>query len=632
MEKVDKLLVNKMKLINTPLPYKDETLSSYLLRLSEANFYEDMSWITGLVGIKKRQLAKPNPQKVDLKQLAHLCNIDENDLWDLTFYKDILYFESKNEGVAFKEQANTEYDKICPECFSNEQYQRKIWNLKINMTCPFHNLLLINKCPQCQKSIVSVRRRIDSCNCGFNLLDLPKIYIEEEEAYHSKIVFNACYGSNIFPLNGTSPLDILDYYSLTRLINSFWYRLNNGRKGIGINQLNTQAIENFELLLKTFNIFLHWPYNFHEFLNKNNDVNTLNNIRRDLTTKLNVPELDFMKEGFISFFEQKKKKRVIFSRFDIKQNKLMSIGQVTRTLKTTLKAINNLVKNGVLEEVYDKNSVRSFTTQSVINFLEYKKRIVFKKDLAERLGLHYRLINEFEKHGFVKRIELFSQRNPTKSYYDICFADELIAKIEKNNSNIINIDHPTDEHINFANFHNRGAVKGISFIELVNLLIEGHFKIYRISSEKGFKNYYFKTEEVLGLFRKNIWKKFQNGMVKINLQELSKLMDININSVTSWYKKGFLSDKCIENHVSYVYLLEFTRKYVPLIYLARKFNTSTISLKEELEVKKILPITGREVDGGNGYLYKKELLSDLIMDDLVKNIIFERLQGNIGQL
>lgn len=81
-------------LLLTTEPHQDETFTSFLLRICQENQYESLYWITNLINVDIRQLAKPNPKKVNLNPLAQLLRIEEQVLWDLTFYSYIMYFQN----------------------------------------------------------------------------------------------------------------------------------------------------------------------------------------------------------------------------------------------------------------------------------------------------------------------------------------------------------------------------------------------------------------------------------------------------------------------------------------------------------------------------------------------------------
>lgn len=610
-------------LLFTTLPQEDETFTSFLLRTCQVNEYDSLYWIAKLVGIDNRQLAKPNPEKVNFNTLAQIVRIDESILWELTFYKDIQYFESKGDYSSFKDHVNSEYDKICPACFEENQYIKKVWNLKINMGCPIHSLLLINTCPKCNKKISSIRREISKCNCGFKLINLPKVLLKESEILHSRIIVNAYYAKKLYEICDDSPINDLRYYSLTKLIHSFWYRINNGRKGIGINQINPEKQNDFEQLISVYHIFLNWPYNFVDFLNKSTNKTLLTNIKRDFYTKLYEEGFLIFVEEFRSFLERKSKQPVIFKNFNTPTN-LISRTKAIKLLNMSSQAITMLIENGILVEYkqINKNNEyksRSITVESLNNFLELKKYIVFKKELADYLGLTTKNINLFEDSGWIKRIELFSKKNDKKSYYDIRFGEELISKIEKNVLKISEERSREQTFISFRNFHNRAAVQGIAFIELVKGLINGSVNIYKVEGEKPFKSYYFKLEEATIYIKIFRYSKFSEKGINLNIQEVCELLRVSYEQLSSWKKKGFLRET-EKNKYGYNELQKFVSDYVPLGEVLKKDNNSGNSIVDLLEKEGIYPVYGDIMNGFIYYLYRTTDLDKVGLGSLGINL------------
>ncbi|WP_409973465.1 hypothetical protein [Bacillus sp. Bva_UNVM-123] len=452
---------------------------------------------------------------------------------------------------------------------------------------------------------------------------------------HSKIIMNAFYGKQLYEIINDSILGRLSYYSLTKLINSFWYRINLGRNGIGINQINTQEVELFEQLISIYDLFIDWPFNFRDFLDRNQQYPTfLKNIKRDFYTKLYDPQFHIFIEEFRRYVEDQTKRPTTFGKHNKSHVNLISRTQAIKMTNMSIKFFNNLVENGVLEEyvyVHNDNFItRSITFESLENFMEYKKFIVYKKELAESIGLNPKHINLFEENNWIKRIELFSERNNTKSYYDIRFGEQLINKIEKNNLIFISEEQSSEgKFISFSKFFNRAGAKGITFIELIEVLINGFINIYKVPGKKPFKGYFFDLEESISFIKKTRYSKFIEKVINLNTTEVSKLIKIPEHHMSSWNKFGFLGVEKNTNEFSYYEIEEFVNNYVTMAQLMNRFKTSSIKLLDTLLKKGIFPVSGPIINGGTGYIYRKSDLGP-IMEDIPKIDVEERISEIIS--
>ena len=62
--------------------------------------------------------------------------------------------------TGFKLGINLYADKICPACFNENFYQKKI--------CPIHNLYLVNECPRCNSKISPIRKTLKNVTVDLN--------------------------------------------------------------------------------------------------------------------------------------------------------------------------------------------------------------------------------------------------------------------------------------------------------------------------------------------------------------------------------------------------------------------------------------------------------------------------------
>ena len=78
-------------LMKIPKPYGDESLAGYVLRLTEANFYEKVSYIYLMADLWEIVIKRSkngnllNPFNDNMKKLSELINCSIKDLADLTF-------------------------------------------------------------------------------------------------------------------------------------------------------------------------------------------------------------------------------------------------------------------------------------------------------------------------------------------------------------------------------------------------------------------------------------------------------------------------------------------------------------------------------------------------------------------
>jgi hypothetical protein len=333
-------------------------------------------------------------------------------------------------------------------------------------------------------------------------------------------------------------------------------------------------------------------------------------------------------EDFLRYVEDQTKRPVKFNKYNNHTN-LISMARATKMTKMSIQSLNKLVENSVLESFIqvpnDTIQFRSITVDSIGKFMEYKKSIVFKKELAESIGLNSKHINLFEENNWIKRIELFSERNKRKSYYDIRFGEQLIDRIEKNNVRWILEEQSQDsKFISFSSFFNRAASREITFIELMEELIDGSITIYKVPHKKPFKSYFFDLNDVLSFIKISRLKKFNNEIIRFNKEEVCELLKVSHYQITSWIEFGYFGTEKNTSEFSYKEVEEFANNYVTMAQLINIFKTSSNKLLARFLKKGILPVSGPIVNGGAGYIYKKSDL-ETVMDIVPKIDIKERV-------
>ncbi len=147
--------------MRTPILYDDESLASYILRLSEANYYESPHWILQLAGCSANRILKFDLHNSKATKLSQLTGIDDKSLQSRTF-------GAWRGGYLISYEVNQKATHLCPDCLKESAYARFLWDYEIGQVCPIHRCNLIDRCLQCQQVIRWLRPSVVKCNCGFD--------------------------------------------------------------------------------------------------------------------------------------------------------------------------------------------------------------------------------------------------------------------------------------------------------------------------------------------------------------------------------------------------------------------------------------------------------------------------------
>lgn len=68
--------------------------------------------------------------------------------------------------------------RVCPLCFEERvKFGRALWDRPIQLRCPEHECLLIDRCSACQTDIRHDRRQFDQCECGQAFAKMPVVAV-----------------------------------------------------------------------------------------------------------------------------------------------------------------------------------------------------------------------------------------------------------------------------------------------------------------------------------------------------------------------------------------------------------------------------------------------------------------------
>ena len=430
-----------MKLLITPKPEKDEGFISYLLRLTEANGYDTPSWILSLSGIDYIELQWKFTFVFScsegLKKLTKLTGNTLSDLIGLLYLpapsaKNIACDGNYNFYGAFFNRSiiRPHCPKVCVQCLAEFSYCRRVWDCSLVTVCPIHECLLVDTCPKCKRRLKAIRNRLSVCVCGCDWSGLQPDLRPEQEITVSRRIYQLC---GLLPLdhpssdrNRLQSLALQDFVIVLTFIAGVEEEMSwaTGRPSKSI-KLRNEDLHGY--FTKAYQVFEHWPHNFHQFLDKKSKGDVRFNPRdgkldtalkeefgalfKQLYGDLRGSQFDFLREAFAQYLNNRLRAQYEdlngFSIVPISDaDKYISITQARRLLKLSHDSILNLVKTGEIAFAIrnqDKTLRYLLRLADVENVKMKYDQALSSRELSDQLGVDHKVISRLGQQGHLPR-------------------------------------------------------------------------------------------------------------------------------------------------------------------------------------------------------------------------------------
>lgn len=288
--------------MNIPIPYYDELLTSWLFRISRANYTRISVIVNKLFKIKRfyeRDFDLFDFSKIDLAtfyKITNLSNIEELQLRKyIGFLEESINTKNKKRWIvpisitSFKDIFYS--TRFCPKCLEENNYLKQEWRIMIVNICKKHLCFLQNYCPNCKKGLkypnLHYEQKLSECyNCGFDLTKSEIIKIKPNSFHvktQEKLLKILDYG--YYKLNQRYYYSIGLFY-LLRII------VKNTMKSKNVKVAYIETIEPKVLsFLLSYSILLleNFPSRINRFYKKNRFSNTNRILDKYRYEKQNIP-------------------------------------------------------------------------------------------------------------------------------------------------------------------------------------------------------------------------------------------------------------------------------------------------------------------------------------------------------
>ena len=290
-------------LLNHPKPYLQESLTSWLWRLTIANYVKSPSVLLHYLR-QKHSLSMPSMKRIltklnnsdQFQGLGILTGADALTIYQLTLHRfaHVLNLsETEDSSLSFMtgesvpllpEQLHRDVYSSrfswCPHCLREKNYVRLHWHVPILTCCTHHACWLLDVCPKCgtkpqEKDI------FDECckKCGFVLVTAETIAVPENDLLFKQ---NEAFMSWLYePQSQDAALPDVPANILLRVLHGLRYCVQRAGEGWHGHHLPPDVPSQDVTILKkrqlsiyesgclystAFRALLNWPHGFYAFL------------------------------------------------------------------------------------------------------------------------------------------------------------------------------------------------------------------------------------------------------------------------------------------------------------------------------------------------------------------------------
>lgn len=597
-------------------PYKEESLDSYIIRLTEANHYSTPDWIKTMIDM----MPGCRLQFLSDKELQALSDITDTAIDKLEYIslkrslekKSAQPIEIYNNPVPLY-FVNKKSARICPLCLKEKPFIRQIWDLYSYTACSKHGVYLIDKCPSCGKKISWSRSNICICLCG---ADIRNAAVElADNIMVSSIIEEKLFPSEQKQDNNKSIIDSLSLLSFLKILSIFSGLLKGQIDATGkfLNKHREPQIMN-NLLVKAYSLLEDWPLNFIKILDKQLSDPIHNQVYFKLLHRVLKREFEdsnesFIYEAFLKYATETWKGgyisqiRSLDKGVKMKRNYL-SMVDACKILHVRHETVERLIEEGQLDGEITEVGSRKRVLISKASVEQFKVKMehgITLKEAAYRLDMGHESVAELARKGYLTALV-----HPSDGH-----ASWLIS-LDSLNMLLSNIErcllYKDGVTIGFYHVMRRLSVHSFSIVDVIEEILTKRLNPVILCPAPGLSRFLFLQADVDKLLEDNRNKKKCQMLTVIDVADN---LHVKQEVAAFWIDRGIITAENIidgdrkKRLVLPNELDNFKNKYVTSSQIAKVYAVSPKNLIKNLSEKKIIPISGPNIDGGRQYLYKR---------------------------
>jgi hypothetical protein len=391
-------------------------------------------------------------------------------------------------------------------------------------------------------------------------------------------------------------------------------------------------------LCKAVLVFDCWPSSYFSFLDwRRQNVSPtrhLSGLSRDfreykysLYKQLAAPAFDFMRYAFEEYIATVWDGGYIsgMSRLHnraLEGKKYASRNETTKLLGVSRERIDLLLNDGSLKGKIRRQGRSRLLLIELGSIHDLKltlanRQLLSAKQASKRLGTPYAQMAALNSRALLQKWHL--THLPERFGYSLQEIDGLLKRLESCVSGNQRLSAKGIIGLNHALRSLRCCDLGLG--ELLELVLEGNLRLCGMNKRLGLIGLRFSHEEICEYVRQLQRKRFGKS---VRIRGAARLLGTDINVALSLVKKGLLTAYKRSARRRAVLMIseraisDFSSKYFLPANMAAELRTVSGYLIKILEEKGLKPISGKTIDGGKIYVFRKSDLAEIDLAALLR--------------
>ncbi len=595
MDTIEEAGTPPRRLLVRPLPYPDEAITGYLVRLAESN---------GFFGLRELFRYVVELGEGDCKRgVALATGLSQETIESLVGLYPSYWETSGNLAGLAVQDFNQQTLRWCPSCLLEAPYLRKFWTLKLVCHCERHQTKLLERCPACGAAQSPSRSNLRSCQCGerISVADglLAPTISETKLLGRLHFAFDGAHGHG--------PFEQLNPSAWVRLIRYFG-QFEDGREPDRPGQLGN--LHDLDVAGRVFSraavLLNDWPANFNRLLEstlKNRPVSpslrkSFGRLYRLIYRDLADPSFGFVREAFEAFINDSwwgtvcRRHRRLSAAVQT-QHPRLTLRQAADSIGIGKKTLKHLVEASVIEATESKTTNgRTLATvhQAQLDLLgDLAASAMILKDTAAALALPERRLRELIEAGVIR--PLLHRKEAKASRWLISMSEvgmlNQLPGLERG------------EGVTIKQVLKNWRLKPGEFPDLVRAILNGSVELLQTDQQSAF------GDRMCCRASLTTWRQLAVGANQtLSVEQAAKILGVKQQVAYALVHSELIRTDRRQKpiQIGRDALETFQREYVSLAELARVHRMSPRRLLLEMDCR---PVCGPAVDGCRQYFIRR---------------------------